>query len=196
MDAVTPFFADLLVPGVPLLEKIVRPIIVYVFLVVALRLAGRRELGQLNTFDLIVLLMLSNTVQNAIIGNDNSVVGGLVGAASLLMTNWLVVRFLYRHPALERTLEGEPAVLIRDGVLLRDRLRRELITEQEVLAAIRRQGFESPGRVGLALLETSGTISVFPRAASPDQSAGELQAQLRRVEGLLEALLGTTRAPP
>ena len=86
--------------GLPVLEKVLRPIAVYLFLVVGLRLAGKRELAQLNPFDLIVLLTLSNTVQNAIIGDDNSITGGLIGAATLLLVNWVVVRFLFAHPAL------------------------------------------------------------------------------------------------
>ncbi len=86
--------------GVPVAEKVLRPVVVYGFLVLGLRLAGKRELAQLNPFDLIVLLTLSNTVQNAIIGDDNSVTGGLLGAATLLGVNALVVRFLYRHEQL------------------------------------------------------------------------------------------------
>src|SRR5437899_11610344 len=99
---------DLFVLGIPLLEKILRPILVYAFLVVSLRLSGKRELVQLNPFDLVVLLTLSNTVQNAIIGDDNSVLGGIISATSLLATNFLVVRFLYRHRKLHRLVEGRP----------------------------------------------------------------------------------------
>src|ERR1700753_1622299 len=99
----------------PLLEKIVRPMIVYVFLIAFLRLFGKRELAQLNPFDLVVLLSLSNTVQNAIIGDDNSVSGGLIGAFSLLAINWLMTWVLYRAPKINQALEGEPTTLIRDG---------------------------------------------------------------------------------
>ncbi len=98
--------------GLSILEKMLRPVIVYFFLIIGLRLAGKRELAQLNTFDLIVLLTLSNTVQNAIIGNDNSVSGGLLGAATLLGINALVVRFLYTHERIDRFVEGAPEVLI------------------------------------------------------------------------------------
>ena len=103
---------DMFVLAVPVLEKILRPIIVYVFLIGGLRISGKRELAQLNPFDLIVLLTLSNTVQNAIIGDDNSVTGGLIGAASLLAINYLVVRFLYDHRKLDQIVEGSPDVLI------------------------------------------------------------------------------------
>src|SRR5512138_2793793 len=99
---------DMFVLMVPLLEKILRPAIVYVFLVILLRIFGKRELAQLNPFDLVVLLSLSNTVQNAIIGNDNSISGGLVGAFTLLALNYIVVRFLFRHRRLDQLLEGQP----------------------------------------------------------------------------------------
>src|SRR5256714_5911951 len=102
---------NMFVLGLPILEKILRPILVYLFLIVGLRLSGKRELAQLNPFDLVVLLTLSNTVQNAIIGEDNSVTGGIVGAVSLLVVNYLVVRFLYDHQKLEHLVEGDPDVL-------------------------------------------------------------------------------------
>src|SRR5438477_10794669 len=126
---------NILVPGVSLLEKVIRPVIVYVFLLVGLRLVGKRELGQLNKFDLVVLLILSNTVQNAIIGNDNSVLGGLLGASVLLVLNATVVRLGYRHRKLEQVLEGMEERLIDGGVLQRDRLRSCAISEEELNAA-------------------------------------------------------------
>src|ERR1043165_6045265 len=109
----TPTGADsslshMFVVALPLAEKILRPVLIYVFLVVALRVFGKRELAQLNPFDLVVLLSLSNTVQNAIIGNDNSLSGGLVGALALLAVNYLVVRFLFQHRRLDQMVEGSP----------------------------------------------------------------------------------------
>src|SRR5437016_5316035 len=106
---------DILHPDVSILEKIIRPILVYFFLIAGLRLAGKRELAQLNAFDLVVLLTLSNTVQNAIIGNDNSVTGGIIGATTLLLVNYIVVRFLYSHEALDHAVEGGVDVLIEGG---------------------------------------------------------------------------------
>src|SRR5437879_6631763 len=106
---------DLYFMWLRLVEKILRPIIVYAFLVVSLRLSGKRELVQLNPFDLVVLLTLSNTVQNAIIGDDNSVLGGIIGATSLLVTNYLVVRFLYDHRKLDQLVEGRSAILVEGG---------------------------------------------------------------------------------
>src|SRR6202051_964028 len=108
-------WTDMFVVGIPIAEKILRPMAVYFFLVIGLRLAGKRELAQLNPFDLVVLLTLSNTVQNAIIGDDNSVTGGIIGASTLLLVNYLVVRFLYRHEKLDRVVEGRSVVLIQDG---------------------------------------------------------------------------------
>src|SRR5258708_30928694 len=113
---------------ISVLEKVLRTIVVYGFLIVGLRLAGKRELAQLNPFDLVVLLTLSNALQNAIIGNDNSLVGGLLGAAVLLGINHLVVRFLYDHEKLDRLVEGDADVLIQDGKVQEDRLKKELIT--------------------------------------------------------------------
>src|SRR5262250_2045750 len=108
---------DMFVLGLPLLEKVIRPVLVYAFLVISLRLSGKRELVQLNPFDLVVLLTLSNTVQNAIIGDDNSVTGGVIGATSLLVVNYLVVRFLYDHRKIEQLIEGNCDVLIENGKL-------------------------------------------------------------------------------
>src|ERR1700677_5051436 len=113
-------WTDMFALGLPIAEKILRPLVVYFFLVIGLRLAGKRELAQLNPFDLVVLLTLSNTVQNAIIGDDNSVTGGIIGAATLLFINFLVVRFLFRHDKLDRLLEGDATILIKNGRVLRN----------------------------------------------------------------------------
>src|ERR1700682_6158525 len=123
---------DMFVLVVPLAEKILRPIFVYAFLVISLRLSGKRELVQLNPFDLVVLLTLSNTVQNAIIGNDNSVLGGVIGATSLLVTNYLVVRFLYGYRQLDQLVEGKADVLIEGDQVHLDRLKSELITPEQL----------------------------------------------------------------
>jgi uncharacterized membrane protein YcaP (DUF421 family) len=159
---------DLFVLGIPILEKIVRPILVYVFLIVGLRLAGKRELAQLNPFDLIVLLTLSNTVQNAIIGDDNTVLGGVIGASTLLAINYLAVRFLYRHQRLEQLIEGGADTLILDGKIQHHRLAKELLTQAELETAAHRQGFASLDDIDRAVLETGGTISFFPKTPVPD----------------------------
>jgi uncharacterized membrane protein YcaP (DUF421 family) len=157
---------DLLVIPIPVWEKIIRAAIVYVFLIVGLRLSGKRELAQLNPFDLVVLLTLSNTVQNAIIGDDNSLLGGLVGATALLAINYLTVRFMFHHPRMERLVEGGPVALVKHGKICKDHLRRELISTAELQAAARRQGFDSLKEIDEAILESGGTISFLRKEPS------------------------------
>src|SRR3954470_5196835 len=129
--------------GTPIFEKALRPILVYFFLVLLLRVFGKRELAQLNPFDLIVLLSLSNTLQNAMIGDDNSVTGGLIGAFSLCAINYAVVRFLFKYHRLDQWIEGKPAVFIKDGKLRPKALAREMLSRSELLTIAHRQGFAS-----------------------------------------------------
>jgi uncharacterized membrane protein YcaP (DUF421 family) len=175
---------DMFVPGLPILEKMLRPVIVYVFLIIGLRLSGKRELAQLNPFDLIVLLTLANTVQNAIIGDDNSVTGGIIGAASLLAINYVVVRFLYDHRKLEQLVEGRADVLVEDGRVYEDRLEKELITLEELEAAARRQGFESLSDVKQCVLEPGGTLCFI--AKKPDTEDIRHQELLKRFDALMQ----------
>ncbi len=160
---------DMFFLGVPIAEKMLRPVMIYVFLIAGLRLAGKRELAQLNPFDLVVLLTLSNTVQNAIIGDDNSVTGGLIGAATLLLINYVVVRFLFAHEHLEHIVEGEPDVLIENGVIHEERLKKELLTRTELETAAHRQGFDSLKDIDRAVIEPGGTIFLSGRKPSPDE---------------------------
>jgi uncharacterized membrane protein YcaP (DUF421 family) len=155
--------------GLPLLEKILRPTIVYFFLILGIRIAGKRELAQLNPFDLVVLLTLSNTVQNAIIGNDNSITGGLIGAATLFVVNYMVVRFLFSHEKLDRLVEGDPDVLIEDGVVNEQHLKKELLTKTELETAAHRQGFSSLQEVARASIEPGGTISFTARKPTGEE---------------------------
>jgi uncharacterized membrane protein YcaP (DUF421 family) len=185
-------WSDLVVPGVPILEKIVRPLIVYFALLVLFRMFGKRELAQLNPFDLIVLLTISNTVQNAIIGNDNSVSGGLIGAVTLLVINFLIVRFMYNHEKLERLVEGDATVLIENGRLLKDRLDRELITLAELEAAAHRQGFESLDEVQRAILEPGGTLALFGR--KPNVEAIRQEELIDRLDEIRALLKGGAKA--
>jgi len=183
--------------SLPVLEKILRPLIVYVFLIVGLRLAGKRELAQLNPFDLVVLLTLSNTVQNAIIGEDNSVTGGLIGAATLLAVNYLVVRFLYSHERLDRAVAGAADVLIENGRVKTERLQRELITMPELEAAAHRQGFASLDEIERAILEPSGTICFVGKTPSVEASRHqELVARLDQLGRELAALRASRPAHP
>jgi len=175
-------WSDLLIPGVSLADKAVRTVLVYIFLLVGLRLAGKRELSQLNSFDLVVLLLLSNTVQNAIIGNDNSLVGGVFGAAVLLAVNGLLLRTLHHYKKLD-AIEGKPDVLIKKGRLMRPNLDRELITVSELESAARRQGIESLAHVDECRLETGGALSFVQKHPTEDEKRHhELVSLLAQVQ--------------
>lgn len=160
---------NMFVLGIPVVEKIIRPVLVYSFLIIGLRLSGKRELAQLNPFDLVVLLTLSNTVQNAIIGDDNSVSGGLIGAGTLLLLNYIVVRFLYSHQKLDRLVEGDSDTLIESGRINEERLKKELLTRAELETAAHRQGFSSLTEIERAVIEPGGTICFVGRKPSPDE---------------------------
>ena len=180
---------DIFLKFPPVLEKMVRPVIIYGFLVVGLRLAGKRELAQLNPFDLVVLLTLSNAVQNAIIGDDNSITGGIIGASTLLAVNYLVVRFLFRHRRLDEILEGEPTVLIEDGRLRKRALAKELITQSELLTVAHRQGFAKLEDIETCILESGGTFFMKGKTPQPDETRhSELWAKLDQLSKQLDAL--------
>jgi len=182
-------FHDLFLKFPPVLEKMVRPVIIYGFLVVGLRLAGKRELAQLNPFDLVVLLTLSNAVQNAIIGDDNSITGGIIGASTLLAVNYLVVRFLFRHRRLDEILEGDPTVLIENGRLRKRALAKELITQSELLTVAHRQGFASLDEVETFILESGGTFFMKGKTPLPDETRhSELLEKLNQISKQLAAL--------
>jgi uncharacterized membrane protein YcaP (DUF421 family) len=166
----------------PILEKLIRPAIVYLALVVLLRIFGKRELAQLNPFDLVVLLSLSNTVQNAIIGDDNSVSGGIIGAFGLLAINWLVVRALFRSPRLTRVIEGRSTVLIRNGQIDQKALVRESFTREELLEVIHRQGFDDFREVRCCELEPNGTFYI--EAFEPSVADKQHKELLDRLDGL------------
>jgi uncharacterized membrane protein YcaP (DUF421 family) len=195
MDA--KLWSDMLYLGVPVLEKILRPILVYAFLVVGLRLAGKRELAQLNAFDLVVLLTISNTVQNAIIGDDNSVSGGVIGATTLLLVNYAVVRFLYGHARLDQLVEGAATVLIDHGKIRHQRLEHELITVAELETAAHKQGLGSLDEVDRAVLETGGTISFTAKKPTAEATRhAEVMARLDAIARQLSALSRGPTAPP
>ena len=185
---------DMFVLGLPLLEKILRPVFVYAFLVIGLRLSGKRELVQLNPFDLVVLLTLSNTVQNAIIGDDNSVTGGIIGATSLLVVNYLVVRFLYDHRKLDQLVEGRADVLILDGKVQTRRLKKELITMPQLEAAARKQGFASLSEVQECVLEPGGTLSFLEKKPALEELRH--QELVKRLEGLTDEIIRLRGAQP
>ena len=175
--------------GPPLLEKIARPVIVYLCLILFLRLFGKRELAQLNPFDLVVLLSLSNTVQNAIIGDDNSVTGGIIGAFSLLAINWLLMRFLFHFPGVDTSLQGSPTVLIRHGQVDHAAMQRETMTEVDLLSVLHRQGFDDASEVERCVLEPNGTFTVDSiKPTSDDRQRAEIAAMMRALMAEVEGL--------
>jgi uncharacterized membrane protein YcaP (DUF421 family) len=165
-------------------EKVLRAVLVYAFLVLALRLVGKRELGQFNTLDLVVLLLVANAVQNGIIGAENSVTGAFIGAATLFVVNEGVNRLTYISPRVSQLLEGEPSVLIEDGKPVRRTLVRSGISLSELRAIARRQGFADLGRVETAVLETNGIVTMFaegePRDLHPAEPGGLRIGKRRR----------------
>jgi uncharacterized membrane protein YcaP (DUF421 family) len=165
--AATSLWSDLFVPEVSLLEKVLRSTAVFAFLVVALRLGGKRELGQLNILDLAVLLLVSNALQNAMIGADNSLVGGVVGASALFGLNYVFAHVTFRSPRARRLLEGSPRVLLEHGRIIPEALRREAITIEALSSAALERGFERLGDVELIVLEPNGHLAIMG-----DEAAG------------------------
>jgi uncharacterized membrane protein YcaP (DUF421 family) len=174
---------DLVHLGVSPAEKAVRTAAVYAALLVLLHLSGKRQLAQLNSFDLVVLLLLSNVVQNAIIGNDNSLLGGLLGAVILLAVNYVLVHAAFMSPRFGKTLQGGPTVLFDDGRINHRALRREAITREELVAALRRQGLEL-GDVERVTIEPEGTFNATPK---PKPSLADVMQKLDAIEQKLSA---------
>jgi uncharacterized membrane protein YcaP (DUF421 family) len=184
-------FNDMFHLKLSLIEKIARPVIVYFALILLLRIFGKRELAQLNPFDLVVLLSISNTVQNAIIGDDNSLVGGLVGAASLFAINYLTVRLLFKHRNWHEVLGGSPTKLIENGQLNKGGMAKELLTEAELTVVAHRQGFDDLSEVDTCTLDPGGTFLMKGRKPGPDEVAqAELLARLGEIKRQLD-FLGT-----
>jgi uncharacterized membrane protein YcaP (DUF421 family) len=168
-DLIRTLSHDMFFMPLPLMEKVLRPVIVYLCLVVFLRIFGKRELAQLNPFDLVVLLSLSNTVQNAMIGDDNSVSGGVVGAFALLAINWLLMWVLYRTPKATVLLEGHPSTLIREGKLDVEELKKQSLTHEELISVLNKNGFNDPRDVQTCVLEPNGTFYVEGKKPSTDE---------------------------
>ncbi len=137
-----PFSPEFLLPHIPVLEKVVRALLIYLFLLVAFRIFGKRQLGQLTPFDLVVLLIISNIVQNAMIGDDTSLGGGLIGATTILVANFALAYLTFHFPRIDRLVQGEPTMLIQNGKILYDNLKKELVTEDDLRRALRRNEIE------------------------------------------------------
>ena len=152
-------------PEISIAEKVLRSIVIYLFLLLAFRFTGKRQVGQLSPFDLVVLLIISNVVQDALIGKDSSLGGGIIGAVTILFVNAVIVTVTYRFKRARHVLENQPTLLIHNGRILQDNLSRERITHEELLAALRRNGLVEPAQVRFAVLEETGGISVIPRGS-------------------------------
>ncbi len=146
-------------PETPWIALIVRSVVVYVFLMIALRIAGRRELGQMTTFDLVLLLVLANAVQNSINAGDNSLGGGLISATTLLLINFAVGEATYRWRWFERLVQGPPLPLVRNGKIILRNMRRERITLEELRSALRKQNIDGVSSCKHAVLESDGTLT-------------------------------------
>ncbi len=155
--------AHLLVPGEHIALLVLRSVVVYAFLIAALRLAGRRELAQMTSFDLVLLLVIANAVQNSINAGDNSLTGGLVSAVTLVCLNWLVGWAVYRWPRLERLVQGRPLRIVTGGRVHLSAMRRELLTLSELRSALRKQGIMRIGDCERVVLEPDGTLSAVRR---------------------------------
>jgi uncharacterized membrane protein YcaP (DUF421 family) len=178
---------DLLTMTVPIAEKVVRTVAVYLGVLLLLRLAGKRDLAQLNTFDLVVLLLLSNVVQNAIVGADNSLLGGLLGAATLIVVNSIVARAAQRSEAAVRLLEGTATTLVTDGHLDTEALARLGLRKADVVLALRHQGATSIDDVQDAELAVGGSIIL---TLKPDASPATV-ADISRIEAKLDRLIAS-----
>jgi uncharacterized membrane protein YcaP (DUF421 family) len=158
--------------AVPWWELIVRSAIVYVFLIVILRIGGKRQVGQLAPFDLVLLLVLSNAVQNSMNGGDNSLIGGLIAAATLVALNYGVGLATFKSKRLEIAIEGRPQVLIHDGKLFEDVMAKAQLTHHELQGALRQGGCASVEEVQSAILENNGAISVIQRKGPSEAPRG------------------------
>ncbi|MFF7993954.1 DUF421 domain-containing protein [Kitasatospora xanthocidica] len=189
---------DLAVVQIPIVEKILRTVAVYALVLVLFRVAGKRGLAQLNTFDMVVVFLLSNVVQNAIIGNDNSLFGGAIGAVTLIVVNSAVTRWLARDPRAARLLEGTPTTVVRDGRLVPGALHDLALRPSELEHAIRVQNGDSVTDVARARLEPDGQLLVTLKASEQSATRSDVEELRRRLETIERLLtdLADDRRPP
>ena len=150
--------------------------VIYVFLVLGLRLLGKRELGQMNIYDLVLIIVLANAVQNAMVGNDTTLFGGLIAALTLLLLNRLFTFIMARSDTVEKFMVGEPMLIVNDGEILKDRCTREGVTREQVMAALREHGIERLQDAHMCVLEVDGSISVVPAASTVHKSNRHFKA--------------------
>lgn len=171
---------DVLIPTVPLWEIVVRTVVVYLALLVMLRIAGKRELGQMSVADLIVILVIANAVQNAMNAGDNSLTVGLVAAATLVAMNVLLSRVGRRIPFLSHLFVDEPTLLMQDGELLKKNMEHEHVEEEEIEMAAREHGIGDLSEVSEAILEPDGSISIIPHKGGKMHRSSRRFRQFRR----------------
>jgi len=182
--------------GIPITEKLVRTVVVYAALLFLLRLGGKRTAAQLNSFDLVVLLLISNVVQNAIIGPDDSLLGGLIGATALVVASDVISRLARRNEAIDRAMEGTETRLVEDGAFLDRQLRRLGIRNADLEVALRRQGAEHVLQVKQADLYPSGAIVVDLRPEARGASLEDIGRLERKLEQLAASVDRLARAGP
>ncbi len=173
---------------IPPVEKLIRTVLVYVAIVAIIRVAGKRLMAQMNSLDLVVVLLLSNVVQNAIIGDDNSITGGVIGAIVLVVVNAAAERIAQVWPAFRTFVEGRPTVVVRDGALIEGSLDRLGVNASELQTALRRQGADGIDEVDLATFDPGGSITVDVKRAEQALSYGEFTAAMARLEARLDSL--------
>lgn len=179
---------DLLIPGIGPVDKIIRTVVVYLFIALLLRVAGKRLMAQMNSLDLVVVLLLSNVVQNAIIGPDNSLLGGLIGALVLVGVNAGLERATARSRLLTRIFEGGPTTLAHGGRADRQAMERLGLTDGELRAALRRQGADDIAEVEHADIEPGGDIVVNLRREEQNVSYGELRAAVDELKAYIHQM--------
>ncbi|AQU65387.1 DUF421 domain-containing protein [Streptomyces niveus] len=187
---------DMLTVQIPIVEKIIRTVAVYAIVVVLFRLSGKRGLAGVNTFDVVVIFLLSNVVQNAVIGPDNSLLGGLVGAVTLVVVNAAVTRWLARDPRAARLLEGTATVVVAKGELQQRALRRLALRPSEIEHAVRLQNGDGISDIAEGRLEPDGQLILTLKTAQQDATRGDIEAlrtQLASIEDLLTVLAGRHR---
>ncbi|GGS75959.1 YetF domain-containing protein [Nonomuraea spiralis] len=185
--------SDLFALGVSFADKAVRTIVVYLTIAALIRIMGKRGIAQLNNFDFVVMLLMSNVVQNAIIGPDNSLIGGVVGVVMLVAVNSVVVRLAAAVPSIGRMVEGDPVVLARDGHFIPSALRRTGVRQADLDVMLQLRGADSVSDTDLVRLEPGGALLVRLRAEEVEAERGdvdELRARLERIERKLDELNG------
>jgi len=173
----TPYRGPMLDFGTPWWQIVIRAAVVYLALLVGLRLGGKRQLGQMTPFDLVVILLIANALQTSMVGPDTSLVGGLIAAGVLLVANATLARFRHRIPWLRKVAEGEPVVLVSGGVVNQVQMTRQRIDDSELDQAVREHGLGGVDQVQQAVLEVDGTISIVPTSSVTIRTKNQVRSR-------------------